>query len=124
MKDARLRFAAIAGVLLLLVGLLVARAERSVRFERIAQHDAIAERLFDEIERELSAFLEREERRPGHAFPGAEIEGREFVVAYFALHPDGERFAVFQSRGQDAVTDHVTFVFNFFDELERLTPAP
>ena len=40
----------------------------------------------------------------------------------FALHPDGDRFAVF-SAGEnegEAKRDKVTFIFNFFDELERL----
>jgi len=41
----------------------------------------------------------------------------------YALHPDGNRFAV--SIAQDATTkhDHVVFVFNFFEELRRLAPA-
>jgi serine/threonine-protein kinase len=41
----------------------------------------------------------------------------------YALHPDGNRFAV--SIAQDATTkqDHVVFVSNFFDELRRLAPA-
>jgi Tol biopolymer transport system component len=41
----------------------------------------------------------------------------------YALHPDGNRFAV--SIAQDATSkqDHVVFVFNFFEELRRLAPA-
>jgi serine/threonine-protein kinase len=41
----------------------------------------------------------------------------------YALHPDGNRFAV--SIAQDATTkqDHVVFVSNFFDELRRLAPV-
>ena len=43
----------------------------------------------------------------------------------FALHPDGDRFAVL-SLGEDEAPerrDKLTFIFNFFDELERLAPA-
>jgi len=38
----------------------------------------------------------------------------------FTLHPDGERFAVFKAHEDVTDTDHLTFVFNFFDELESL----
>lgn len=40
----------------------------------------------------------------------------------YALHPDGDRFAVFVPQ-YDVETNHVTFIFNFFDELERLAPT-
>ena len=39
----------------------------------------------------------------------------------FALHPDGDRFAVF-SPGESE-ENKLTFIFNFFDELERLAPT-
>jgi len=44
----------------------------------------------------------------------------------FALHPDGERFAIasFQDLLGIAKRDKVVFIFNFFDELRRLAPAP
>src|SRR4051794_20020122 len=43
----------------------------------------------------------------------------------FDLHPDGERFAlaVLQETAAGAKQDHVTFVFNFVDELRRVAPA-
>jgi hypothetical protein len=44
----------------------------------------------------------------------------------FDLHPDGKRFAVApaaETPGGDK-QDKVVFVFNFFDELRRLVPAP
>ena len=43
----------------------------------------------------------------------------------FDLHPDGERFALapaVQTPG-GGKQDHVTFIFNFFDELRRLAPT-
>jgi len=42
----------------------------------------------------------------------------------FGLHPDGQRLALrpaTQSLG-NGKTDHVTFIFNFFDELRRVAP--
>ena len=42
----------------------------------------------------------------------------------FDLHPDGERFALAPAAPtQGAKQDHVTFIFNFFDELRRIAPA-
>ena len=41
----------------------------------------------------------------------------------FDLHPDGERLAVAVPSGQpEEKLDHVTFIFNFFDELRRIAP--
>ena len=41
----------------------------------------------------------------------------------FDLHPDGERIAAAVPSGQsDEKLDHVTFIFNFFDELRRIAP--
>jgi Tol biopolymer transport system component len=42
----------------------------------------------------------------------------------FDLHPDGERFAFAPvTEAPAAKQDHLTFVFNFFDELRRIAPA-
>jgi hypothetical protein len=43
----------------------------------------------------------------------------------FALHPDGERFALAAaSENESAVRqDKLVFIFNFFDELRRLAPT-
>jgi len=41
----------------------------------------------------------------------------------YALHPDGNRFAVSIAPDATSKQDHVVFVSNFFDELRRLAPA-
>jgi Tol biopolymer transport system component len=43
----------------------------------------------------------------------------------FDVHPDGKRFAVLKAPGaeQAAAVNHVSFIFNFFDELRRRVPA-
>jgi Tol biopolymer transport system component len=43
----------------------------------------------------------------------------------FDLHPDGKRFAVLKAPGtqQNLVVNHVSFIFNFFDELRRKLPS-
>jgi serine/threonine-protein kinase len=42
----------------------------------------------------------------------------------FDVHPDGERLALrpAEQRTDGAKHDHVTFIFNFFDELRRIAP--
>ncbi len=43
----------------------------------------------------------------------------------FDLHPDGERFALAPVQtAVGAKPDKAVFIFNFFDELRRLVPAP
>jgi serine/threonine-protein kinase len=41
----------------------------------------------------------------------------------YALHPDGNRFAVAIAQDVASKQDHFVFVSNFFDELRRLAPA-
>ena len=64
MRRIRLVFLVLAVLLLLSMGLLVQRALESVVLERQVSHRAVAERLFDEMERELSRILRAEEERP------------------------------------------------------------
>lgn len=43
---------------------------------------------------------------------------------HFALHPDGDRFALAVRQEQAASRqDTVVFIFNFFDELRRIAPT-
>ncbi|MCO4769130.1 MAG: hypothetical protein KDA24_03815 [Deltaproteobacteria bacterium] len=56
---------AILSVLLLAgLGMLVARALESVERERAMRHEVLAERVFDELEEQLTELTEREEARP------------------------------------------------------------
>ncbi|MDO8679764.1 MAG: protein kinase [Acidobacteriota bacterium] len=54
-------------------------------------------------------------------------EGRHVVrglTRMFDLHPDGERVALAPAAQTSGVKqDHVTFLFNFFDELRRIAPV-
>jgi hypothetical protein len=40
----------------------------------------------------------------------------------FDLHPDGKRFALAPAAAAGAMQDHVTVIFNVFDELRRIAP--
>ncbi len=95
MQRFRLLFLAFAVALLALAALLVDRALHSVAIERQMRHQALAERIFDEMERGLTRLLEREEQRPfEHYVPeGPRSEGEAaafpFVIGYFQVDPDG-----------------------------------
>lgn len=64
MKKLRIVFVLVTAAVLLPVLLLVDRALDSARAELALERRTVAERVIDEMERELSAFLRREEDRP------------------------------------------------------------
>ena len=107
-RDVRLAFVGLAFVLLVPLALLIQRALESSRVERERSHEAVAARIFDEMERELSAFLRREEDRPFEHYrnlvlgsqalnanlaledsPLAGEPTESFVVGYFQIEPAG-----------------------------------
>jgi len=100
----RLVFGALAVLILVPMGLLVQRALESVELEREVSHRAVAERLLDEMERELSRLLRAEEERPfddshfgasasagagGKSDAGVAVEVMGHVAGYFQIDPDG-----------------------------------
>lgn len=109
MRRIRRVFLAVAAVLLVALALLVRKAFESAASERSTGHRAVAERILDEMERELSAFLEREENRPFEHYrysflpetslvgdkaapvvsPLAGVPREPFLLGYFQIHPDG-----------------------------------
>jgi signal transduction histidine kinase len=92
-------------------GLLVQRALQSAELERRVRHEAIAQRVFDEMERALSLFLEREEARSAADYrfyswldesaadaanpvaairsPLSRSASDDFVLLHFQVDPDG-----------------------------------
>lgn len=104
----RLAFAALVLLVAIPLGLLVERAIVSDRREEERAHRAVAERILDEMERELNEFLRREEDRsfeeyrnvvlPSQALTGslalepsplAAHPSEPFVLGYFQIEPDG-----------------------------------
>ena len=107
-KRVRIVFVALATVLLVPLALLIQRALSSERAERERNHETVAERIFDELERELTLVLRREEERPFEHYrtfvlparpisaafelersPLAELPTDPFVVGHFQIEPDG-----------------------------------
>jgi len=108
MRRFRLVFVVVCLVLLAGLALLVRRAAESVALERQLRHRAVADRVFDEMERALSELLAREEERPFGQYdytwappgqlggavavtrsPLADPPALDFVVGYFQIDPDG-----------------------------------
>jgi signal transduction histidine kinase len=106
MRRFRILFVAIAVLVAVPVGLLLQRAVASVELETRTRHQAVAERIFDEMERALSEMLVGEEARPfgqySHDYVPPGQEGGPpvrsplaapprlpFIVGYFQIDPDG-----------------------------------
>ncbi len=130
---------AVLGVLLL-----VFAALRGARTEDRIRHEVIAQRLFDELERELTALVDREESRsfleyryfyvPQVVSPGlvrsplAEAPADGVVIGYFQIDPDGQLFTPSQPRGNELqlACDNAGYapseaIESLQSELERLT---
>ena len=89
MRRLRLLFAVFALALLGPLALLVHRAVGSAVLERQIRHQALAERLFDEMERALSRLLEREEEAPfAIEIDAAERADFPFLLGRFEVAPD------------------------------------
>jgi len=99
LRRVRIGFVVLAAALLLPLALLLGRTLESLNRERGLRHEAVASRVFDEAERLLSEFLQREEERPadqyfrttpsGEASPLAGAPEWEFVLGYFQLDGRG-----------------------------------
>lgn len=100
MKRIRFTLVLLALGIALPATLIIQRAIASLELENVIRHEAVAERVFDEMERSLSDFLLREESRPvtdyrvsgpSDGLPAAFAGVSEpFVLGWFALEPRGE----------------------------------
>ena len=99
MRRIRIALALASLAALGLVALLAWRVEQGRAAERAVQHQAVAERAFEEMERTLSEFLAREEARPfeDYAYSSPATGARSplasglepFVVGAFQVDPEG-----------------------------------
>ena len=99
MRRIRIALALASLAALGLVALLAWRVDQGRAAERAVQHQAVAERAFEEMERALSEFLAREEARPfdDYAYSSPATGARSplasglepFVVGAFQVDPEG-----------------------------------
>ena len=90
MKRLRLVFIVLAALLWLPLLGLVVYALRTVEQEEAGRYKAVAERIFDEMERELTEALKREDERPSRDYDLSGAQPRSdlpFVLGYFERSP-------------------------------------
>ena len=106
MRRVRLLFAVVALALLAPLAVLIQGARHSAVLERQMRHQAVAERVFDEMERGLSRLLEGEE---GRAFDGyvaaVQAPSWPFVIGRFQIDPDGTIHALAAAQAKDRSSD-------------------
>ncbi|HSF19575.1 MAG TPA: HAMP domain-containing sensor histidine kinase [Vicinamibacteria bacterium] len=105
MRRLSVMFLGLGVVLLGALAVLVGRALESLSRERELRHQAVAERIFDEMERGLTELVEREESRPFEHYrhfyvssttgvlersPLADLPAEPFVVGYYQVGPGGD----------------------------------
>ncbi|MBN1606686.1 MAG: hypothetical protein JW940_08630 [Polyangiaceae bacterium] len=83
----RLGFLVLGALLLGPLGLLWSTANQRLETQRRLRHEVVGERIFDELERELTDLLDRESRRPSLAYdaPTSADSWAPFVVGYFTV---------------------------------------
>ena len=110
MRRFRWLFVAVAVALLVPITVLVHRAVRSVTLERQLHHQAVAERVFDEVEREIGTVLvgQRGQRKLGvrevHALLAAELRAATGTVRDADAHPRLRR--ILHGSHDAAVVEH------------------
>lgn len=126
----RLAFVALGVLLLAPLGALMASANQRLEEQRRLRHEVVGERIFDELERELTDLLRRETRRPSSAYdqytsPDA---WAPFIVGYFTADPEGAR-AVSTARPDAARTKELHRVLpiwhaSYYPAQPAATPSP
>lgn len=110
----RVAFTLLGLLLIVPLGMLVRGVQARLEAQRRLRHQIVAERVFDEMERELTALLERERARPSSAYATVDTQAASwapFVVGYFTrdasgvVLPAGAQLAADRARRvQSAVT--------------------
>lgn len=82
----RLGFLTLGAALLLPLFLLLLTVEQRLEAQRKLRHEVVAERIFDELERELTALLDRESARSSADYDAGDTQASSwapFVLGYF-----------------------------------------
>lgn len=120
MRRIRFAFALLGLVVLGALSALVATALGGIARDRDERHRALAERAFEEIQRELSRLLVREQARPFSHFdfyyvpeavspgryvvarsPLSVVSGDDWLIGYFQIDPDGTVYSPLIPRERD-----------------------
>jgi hypothetical protein len=91
----RATFIGLGLLLLLPLYVLKAAIDERISAQAALRHEVVAERIFDEFERELTSVIERETVRPSSAYdePTDPTAWAPFVLGYFTVDERRSRFA-------------------------------
>jgi hypothetical protein len=102
----RIAFLLLAAALLLPLALLLRSVDARMEAQRRLRHELVAERIFDEMEGELTALLQHEDARPSDAYVGASTRVENwapFVVGYFTRDSRGVQIVAKPQLGAERV---------------------
>ena len=98
----RVGFALLACLLLVPLGVLIARSFESLERERDLQHASVANRVFDEAERALVGFVREEQARPADEYRNGLRPTQPFVLGYFQVDRSGRFELPYAQTGRES----------------------
>jgi signal transduction histidine kinase len=122
----RLAFGALGAAILIAVGVLLGSALSRLEQQRLFRHQVVAERVFDEIEREISSLLQHEAERPSEAYDVTDTSPSRwsrFIVGYYRRDPDFSAIAA-DKLGSERLQRLQTAVQHARAQLDRAPAAP
>ena len=102
----RLAFVGLGIILLAPLGLLLNAASERLDAQRRLRHEVVSDRIFDELERELTELLERESQRPSEAYYQQSLPDTwaPFILGYFTARGANHRLVSDQEIDQERRT--------------------
>ena len=128
----RLAFCSIGALLLGPLGLLAHSVNERLEAQRRLRHEVVADRIFDELERELTTVLSQEFARPSSAYDAASIDDGAavpYVLRYFT-NADGRRNILGGQKPDDERERRAVWALDEWERRERAgagaapTPTP
>jgi hypothetical protein len=121
----RLWFVALGVLLLTPLGFLLDAVDDRVEAQRRLRHEVVAERIFDELERELTALIDAESARPTAAYdePTRVEAWAPYVVGYFKLGAAGVELLA-RDQIDAARSSRLTAALGTLADAKRQPPEP
>jgi hypothetical protein len=121
----RLAFCGIGALLLVPLGLLAHSVNERLEAQRRLRHEVVAERIFDELERELTAVLSQEFARPSSAYDAASIDSSgpvPYVLGYFTS-ADGSHNLLGGQNPDDERVRRASWALDQWQRQDRKAPS-
>jgi hypothetical protein len=121
----RLAFCGIGALLLVPLGLLAHSVNERLEAQRRLRHEVVAERIFDELERELTAVLSQEFARPSSAYDAASIDTSAvapYILGYFTS-ADGRQNLVGDQKPYDERVRRANWALEQWERRDRKAPS-